>query len=80
VANIEKYNSVFQKILSISGDELNENLIYQSVDSWDSVGHMELIAGLEDAFEINLEMDDVIDFSSYVKGKEILRRYKIDLP
>lgn len=80
MANIEKYNSVFQKILSISGDELNENLIYQSVDSWDSVGHMELIAGLEDAFEINLEMDDVIDFSSYVKGKEILRRYKIDLP
>lgn len=80
MGNIEKYNSVFQKVLSIGGDELNENLIYQSVDSWDSVGHMELIAGLEDVFEINLEMDDVIDFSSYVKGQEILRRYKIDLP
>ena len=39
---------------------------------------MELIAELEDAFEISMEMDDIVDFSSYIKGIEILKKYDID--
>jgi acyl carrier protein len=46
---------------------------------WDSVGHMGLIAEIEEAFDIELEMDDVIDFSSYVKGKDILKKYNIEV-
>lgn len=75
--NLEKYNQVFLNVLGISENELNESLIYQSVSSWDSVGHMELIAELEEQFGIMLETDDIIDFSSYVKGKEILNKYNI---
>ena len=55
------------------------NLKYQSIDEWDSVGHMGLIAEIEEAFGIELEMDDVIDFSSYVKGKEILKKYNVEI-
>ena len=44
---------------------------------WDSVGHMGMIAGLEDAFEITMEMDDIIDFESYNKCKELLSKYNI---
>lgn len=75
--NLEKYNQVFLNVLGISENELNESLIYQSVSSWDSVGHMELIAELEEQFGIMLETDDIIDFSSYAKGKEILNKYNI---
>ena len=49
-----------------------EGLEYQAVTEWDSVGHMTLIAALEDAFDIMMDTDDIIDFSSYEKGKEIL--------
>jgi len=73
---LEKYNEAF--ILSFQINELQlTGLTYQSVDGWDSVGHMGLIAALEDSFDIMLDTDDIIDFSSYEKGKEILKKYDI---
>lgn len=71
MTNLEKYNEVFCKTLEITEDKLN-GLQYQQIDMWDSVGHMSLVANLEDAFDIMMETDDIIDFSSYEKGKEIL--------
>ncbi|MCR5168372.1 MAG: acyl carrier protein [Oscillospiraceae bacterium] len=69
--NIEKYNKVFMESLGVTEEQL-AGLEYTGVDSWDSVGHMNLIACLEEAFDIMMETDDIIDFSSYEKGKEIL--------
>ena len=40
---------------------------------------MSLIAGLEDHFEIEMDIDDIIDFSSYEKGKDILKKYNVEL-
>ena len=57
---------------------INSQLAYQGVENWDSVGHMSLVAELEDTFDIMLETDDIIDFSSYDKGIEILRKYDIE--
>ena len=71
MTNLEKYNEVFCKTLEITEDKLN-GLQYQQIDMWDSVGHMSLVANLEDAFDIMMETDDIIDFSSYEKGKELL--------
>ena len=55
------------------------NLEYQQVKTWDSIGHMGLISALEDAFDIEFETDDIIDFSSYEKGKEIIKKYGIEV-
>lgn len=79
MTNREKYDRVFMENLSVTASQLNELLVYQSVPAWDSVGHMSLIAGLEDAFDLMLEMDDVIDFSSYHKGIETLAKYSVAL-
>ena len=38
---------------------------------------MNLISNLEEDFKISLETDDIVDFSSFKKGKEILEKYKI---
>ena len=37
----------------------------------------DLHAWFRGIFGITLETDDIIDFSSYKKGKEILEKYKI---
>jgi acyl carrier protein len=74
-----KYNKVFMEVFGIAETQLNSSLTYQSIDSWDSVGHMELIAKLESTFEIMIEMDDVIDFNSYEFGMKILNKYSINL-
>ena len=66
-----KYNTAFTESFGIDESALDD-LEYESIVEWDSVGHMGLMAEIEEAFDIQLEMDDVIDFGSYDKGKEIL--------
>ncbi|MCR4691491.1 MAG: acyl carrier protein [Lachnospiraceae bacterium] len=73
MTNLEKYNNAFIETFEIKEDMLPD-LKYQDIDAWDSVGHMGLIAALEDAFDIMMDTDDIIDFSSYQKGKEILAK------
>ena len=75
----ETYNSVFLDCFGIDASELNAELTYQSIGAWDSVGHMAMVASLEDAFGIMLEMDDIIDFGSYTIGIEMLKKYGIDI-
>lgn len=69
--SLEKYEKAFIETFEISKEKL-VGLQYQGTDLWDSVGHMSLIANLEDSFDIMMETDDIIDLSSYEKGMEIL--------
>lgn len=71
MTNLDRYNRAFVQTFDITEDKL-EGLEYQGIQEWDSVGHMGLIAALEDEFDIMMSTDDIIDFSSYEKGKEIL--------
>jgi acyl carrier protein len=77
MTNKEKYDQVFIDSFSITADQLNENLVYQSVQQWDSIGHMGMVAALEEAFDIMMETDDIIDFGSYNKGVELLAKYNV---
>ena len=79
MTNLEKYNNAFIESFEITEDQL-PGLKYQDIEAWDSVGHMGLIAALEDAFDIMMDTDDIIDFNSYEKGKEILSKeaYGVD--
>ncbi|KAA6323617.1 hypothetical protein EZS27_026961 [termite gut metagenome] len=79
MTNKEKYNQVFIECLEITIEQL-QNLTYQSIPLWNSVGHMTLMAAIEDSFDIMMEADDIIGFSSYQIGIEILKnKYGIPL-
>lgn len=73
MTNIEKYNQIFISNMDITESQL-KGLKYQDIPLWDSVGHMSLITSVEEAFDIMMETDDIIDFSSYEKGIEILTK------
>ncbi|MEY2365251.1 acyl carrier protein [Lysinibacillus capsici] len=77
--NLNKYNDVFKECFNVTEDQLNEMLVYNSIEEWDSVGHMAMVAELEDVFDIMLETDDVIEFSSYTIGIEILKKYDVQV-
>ncbi len=77
MSNIEKYTNAFISSFEITEDEA-KNLKYQDIKAWDSVGHMGLIANLEETFDIMMETEDIIDLSSFEKGIEILKKYDID--
>ena len=62
MTNLEKYNNVFMQNLQITEEQL-AGLQYLGVELWDSVGHMSLVAALEDEFDIMIDTDDIIDLS-----------------
>ena len=76
--NLKKYANSFKETFQIKDKDL-KNLKYQSIENWDSIGHMTLMSSLEETFQITLETDDIIDFSSFEKGKKILKKYKIKI-
>jgi|TARA_B110000971_G_scaffold221945_1_gene271747 acyl carrier protein len=75
---LKKYNLAFVEIIGVTNEQL-PGLVYQATTGWDSVGHMQLMTQLEDVFGIALEMDDILDFSSYEKGMDIMRKYGVTL-
>lgn len=78
MTNLEKYKNVFMEALELQEEQL-EGLEYQKTETWDSVGHMSLVAALEEAFDIMMDTDDIIDLSSFEKGKDILKKYDIEI-
>ena len=79
MSNTEKYKKAFSESLSLDQKNLSEELKYNDIPEWDSIGHMSMIGMLEETFNITLEMDDIIDFNSYEFGKKILKKYKIKI-
>ena len=79
MTNREKYNKTFIDCFLVTEDMLNKDFVYQCIQAWDSVGHMTLVAVLEDRFDIMLDTDDIIDMSSVAKAKEILKKYEVTL-
>ena len=76
--NLEKYDKLFLESCPVSREEL-PGLKYRGIREWDSIGHMDLMSGIEEAYGINISTLDVLDFSSYEKGKEILAKYGVEL-
>ena len=79
MTNLEKYQAVFIKIFQVSVEELSEEFTVKSCKEWDSMNHISMIMALEDAFEIMLDPEDIIEFISYTKGIELLEKYNIQL-
>jgi len=79
MTNLDKYVGVFKECFSIEDEGVIQNLKYQAIPAWDSIGHMSLVSFLESEFNILIEMDDVIDFSDFQKGKLILKKYGIEI-
>ena len=73
------YNNAFVEGLGIELEDVNEDLEFNSIEEWDSIGHMGLIAALEESFEISFETDDIVEYSSDKLGKEILKKYNVEI-
>jgi acyl carrier protein len=75
--NKDKYDRIFQDCFSIGRNQLNGKLEYNSIKEWDSIGHMGMVAAIEETFDIMMETDDILDFGSYKKGFELLAKYGV---
>ena len=77
--NLEKYNNAFVQVFGASVKELNDDYGKETVEEWDSVHQLSLIAELEEAFDIMFDPEDIMELTSYAKGKILLAKYDITL-
>ena len=77
--NLEKYNNAFVQVFGAKVEELNDDYGKETVEAWDSVHQLSLIAELEEAFDIMFDPEDIMDMTSYAKGKELLAKYDVTL-
>lgn len=79
MSNLEKYKKVFMETFHLKDDEVKDELEYNTISEWDSIGHMSMISELEDIFDISIQTDDILNFGTFKKGKEILAKYGIEI-
>ena len=71
----QRLKKVFSESLGIDKNQVDDGLEYNTIQEWDSVGHMSLIAAIEEEFDIMIETDDIIDMSSFKIAKKIIEKY-----
>lgn len=77
MSNIEKLKEAFVEGLELPIEEV-ESATMEKVEKWDSIGQMSLVAIIEDAFGIEFEPDEVMQFTSFEAGKTILKKHNIE--
>ena len=77
--NLEKYNNAFVQVFGVNVEELNDDYGKETVEEWDSVHQLGLIAELEEAFDIMFDPEDIMEMTSYAQGKELLSKYDVVL-
>lgn len=79
MTNLEKLNDVFCDVFSVGENALNSGFNNCNVDGWDSVHQLSLTSAIEDAFEIMLDAEDILELTSYDRAKAILAKYEIEI-
>jgi acyl carrier protein len=69
----DRLRDVFVEALALDDDVDVENLKYREIEQWDSVGHMALVAAIEDEFDVQFDTDQVIDMSSFKVALDTVR-------
>lgn len=79
MTNLEKLNNIFCEVFSVETSALNDEFDKNSVEGWDSVRQLSLTSSVEDEFDIMLNAEDILEFTSYNNAKHILAKYDIEL-
>ena len=79
MTNLEKYNAIFQEVFGASVNKLGDNYSKETVSEWDSVHQLNVIALMEENFDLMLDPEDIMACTSYNAGKDILAKNGIEL-
>ena len=71
----QRLKKEFSESLGVDLEIIQDTLEYNTISEWDSIGHMSLIAAIEEEFDIMIETDDIIDMSSFKIAKDIVKKY-----
>ena len=70
----ERLINVFKDIFDLSRIQDKMNLSRESIDDWDSIGHIRLIYAIEEEFQIRIPLEYVVRFESLKTISECLSK------
>ena len=68
----ERLDTTIRSALGLSVDEDLQRISYGTTQGWDSVGHIQLVAAIEEEFGVSLGPDDVFAMSDYQAVCEVV--------
>ncbi len=77
--NLEKLTNIFVEIFNVDASVINDAFGKDTIETWDSVHQLNIIALLEETFDLLLEPEDIMACTSFAKAKEILRKNDIEI-
>ncbi len=77
--NLEKLVNVFVEVFNVETSVITDDFGKDTVETWDSVHQLNIIALLEETFDLLLEPEDIMACTSFAKAKDILRRNDVEI-
>lgn len=78
MTNLEKLNQIFCEVYSVEESALNEDFVNTNVETWDSIHQLSMVAAIEEAFDLMMDAEDILDMTSYNNVKQLLAsKYEI---
>ena len=63
---------IMADVLKMPEIDITDNLTIDDLEAWDSLKHMDLVVSIEQAFNIELTLDEIIIMTSVVAIKRVL--------
>jgi len=70
---IERLTGIFDEAFGLDPEKFSVDMAPEDVSNWDSVGHMNMVMQLENTFDQQFDVDEIMEMSSPAKIIEILR-------
>ena len=70
----EKLKKIFAELFSMGVGEIDDTMSIETVQSWDSLRQMQIVASLEENFAIDpFTVDEIVSMRNFLKIKEVLK-------
>lgn len=66
------------EILGLDAHAIDDSTSPQTVESWDSLNHLNLVMAIEQEFGLSLSVDDALDMKSVDTIHTVLARHGVD--
>lgn len=73
----ERLEKVVRAVFSIEQDNVDENWTSDDIPDWDSVGHLNLIMGVEKEFNVKIEIEEMFEIEKLADIITLLKKKNI---
>ena len=68
---------VVSRVFGVERGSIDESSCPETVEGWDSMGHLNLVAALEKTFNVSIDIGDAMEMVNVLKIRQILLEYGV---